>query len=110
MRQLEAEADAIIQMVREGQRARRLQQAPSSSVSSAAVAAGSSVAAPHAPTGAATPAGTAAATTVSMATLTAAPLSHHRLLCCINLITLDKDSVHLLAKISCNVEFDSFLI
>uniref|UniRef100_A0A3P9M092 E3 ubiquitin-protein ligase HUWE1 n=1 Tax=Oryzias latipes TaxID=8090 RepID=A0A3P9M092_ORYLA len=38
VRQLEAEADAIIQMVREGQRARRLQQTPSSSVSSAAVA------------------------------------------------------------------------
>uniref|UniRef100_A0A3P9GYP9 E3 ubiquitin-protein ligase HUWE1 n=1 Tax=Oryzias latipes TaxID=8090 RepID=A0A3P9GYP9_ORYLA len=36
VRQLEAEADAIIQMVREGQRARRLQQTPSSSVSSAA--------------------------------------------------------------------------
>uniref|UniRef100_A0A4W4G0E8 E3 ubiquitin-protein ligase HUWE1 n=1 Tax=Electrophorus electricus TaxID=8005 RepID=A0A4W4G0E8_ELEEL len=40
VRQLEAEADAIIQMVREGQRARRLQQAPlpssSSSSSSAA--------------------------------------------------------------------------
>ncbi|KAF6724737.1 E3 ubiquitin-protein ligase HUWE1 [Oryzias melastigma] len=69
VRQLEAEADAIIQMVREGQRARRLQQAPSSSVSSAAVAAGSSVAAPHAPTGAATPAGTAAATTSEVQSL-----------------------------------------
>uniref|UniRef100_A0A4W6F1Z1 HECT-type E3 ubiquitin transferase n=1 Tax=Lates calcarifer TaxID=8187 RepID=A0A4W6F1Z1_LATCA len=40
VRQLEAEADAIIQMVREGQRARRLQQAPppTSSSASAAVA------------------------------------------------------------------------
>lgn len=70
MRQLEAEADAIIQMVREGQRARRLQQAPPPTASSASVAvaaaAGSSVAVPHAPTGAAPPAGTAAASTVSM--------------------------------------------
>jgi len=68
VRQLEAEADAIIQMVREGQRARRLQQAPPPTVpsASAAVAAGSSVAAPHAPAGAAPPAGTAAAATVSM--------------------------------------------
>ncbi|XP_071332260.1 E3 ubiquitin-protein ligase HUWE1 isoform X11 [Trachinotus anak] len=65
VRQLEAEADAIIQMVREGQRSRRLQQAPppSASSASAAVAAGSSVVAPHAPTGAAPPAGTAAAAT-----------------------------------------------
>lgn len=65
MRQLEAEADAIIQMVREGQRARRLQQGPPPTVStaSAAVVAGSAVAAPHAPTGVAT---TAAAATVSM--------------------------------------------
>lgn len=70
MRQLEAEADAIIQMVREGQRARRLQQAPPPAVPSAS-AAGSSVAAPHAPTGAAPPTGTAAAATVSMAALTA---------------------------------------
>lgn len=62
MRQLEAEADAIIQMVREGQRARRLQQAPPPTAS----AAGSSVAAPHAPTGAVPPTGTAAAATVSM--------------------------------------------
>ncbi|XP_019114808.2 E3 ubiquitin-protein ligase HUWE1 isoform X10 [Larimichthys crocea] len=62
VRQLEAEADAIIQMVREGQRARRLQQAPPPTAS-AAIAAGSSVAAPHAPTGAAPPAGTAAAAT-----------------------------------------------
>lgn len=75
VRQLEAEADAIIQMVREGQRARRLQQAPPPTVSSAsaavaaaaaAAAAGSSVVVPHAPTGAAPPAGTAAAATVSM--------------------------------------------
>ncbi|KAG9335166.1 hypothetical protein JZ751_005639 [Albula glossodonta] len=36
VRQLEAEADAIIQMVREGQRARRLQQAPPPSSSAAA--------------------------------------------------------------------------
>lgn len=68
VRQLEAEADAIIQMVREGQRARRLQQAPpptatSASAAVAAAAAGSSVAVPHAPTGAAPPAGTAAAAT-----------------------------------------------
>ncbi|KAG7228374.1 hypothetical protein INR49_009238 [Caranx melampygus] len=65
VRQLEAEADAIIQMVREGQRARRLQQAPppTASSASAAVTAGSSVAPPHAPTGAAPPAGTAAAAT-----------------------------------------------
>lgn len=66
MRQLEAEADAIIQMVREGQRGRRLQQGPPPTVSSAsaAVVAGSSVAAPHPPAGAAaTP---AAVATVSM--------------------------------------------
>lgn len=65
MRQLEAEADAIIQMVREGQRARRLQQGPPPTASSAtaAVAAGSSAAAPHVATGAA---GTAASTTVSI--------------------------------------------
>uniref|UniRef100_A0AAQ4S1K7 E3 ubiquitin-protein ligase HUWE1 n=1 Tax=Gasterosteus aculeatus aculeatus TaxID=481459 RepID=A0AAQ4S1K7_GASAC len=67
VRQLEAEADAIIQMVREGQRARRLQQAPPPTASSAsaavAAAAGSSVAATHAPTGAAPTAGTAAAST-----------------------------------------------
>uniref|UniRef100_A0A8C7QAC9 E3 ubiquitin-protein ligase HUWE1 n=1 Tax=Oncorhynchus mykiss TaxID=8022 RepID=A0A8C7QAC9_ONCMY len=37
VRQLEAEADAIIQMVREGQRARRLQQAPPPSASPQAV-------------------------------------------------------------------------
>lgn len=70
VRQLEAEADAIIQMVREGQRARRLQQAPPPTAPSAS-ATGSSVAAPHAPTGAAPPTGTAAAATVSMAALTA---------------------------------------
>ncbi|XP_028307790.1 E3 ubiquitin-protein ligase HUWE1 isoform X7 [Gouania willdenowi] len=62
VRQLEAEADAIIQMVREGQRARRLQQAPPPTAPSSA-AAGSSVAVPHAPTGAAPPAGTAASAT-----------------------------------------------
>ncbi|KAL2104073.1 hypothetical protein ACEWY4_000941 [Coilia grayii] len=54
VRQLEAEADAIIQMVREGQRARRLQQAPpptstssttSSSSSSSAAAAAAAAAA-----------------------------------------------------------------
>lgn len=67
VRQLEAEADAIIQMVREGQRARRLQQAaPPTASAAVAVAAGSSVAAPHAPAGAAPPSGTAAAATVSM--------------------------------------------
>ncbi|XP_031650504.1 E3 ubiquitin-protein ligase HUWE1 isoform X15 [Oncorhynchus kisutch] len=61
VRQLEAEADAIIQMVREGQRARRLQQAPPPSASVAAVTtSGSSVATPHAP--AAAP-GTASAAT-----------------------------------------------
>uniref|UniRef100_A0A667ZPY6 E3 ubiquitin-protein ligase HUWE1 n=1 Tax=Myripristis murdjan TaxID=586833 RepID=A0A667ZPY6_9TELE len=38
VRQLEAEADAIIQMVREGQRARRLQQAPPPTTSSASAA------------------------------------------------------------------------
>ncbi|KAJ4934280.1 hypothetical protein JOQ06_007079, partial [Pogonophryne albipinna] len=64
VRQLEAEADAIIQMVREGQRARRLQQAPPPTASVAA-AAGSSVVVPHAPTGAAPPAGTAAAAATS---------------------------------------------
>lgn len=66
VRQLEAEADAIIQMVREGQRGRRLQQGPPPTVSSASatVVAGSSVAAPHPPAGAAaTP---AAVATVSM--------------------------------------------
>ncbi|XP_055022354.1 E3 ubiquitin-protein ligase HUWE1 isoform X8 [Boleophthalmus pectinirostris] len=63
VRQLEAEADAIIQMVREGQRARRLQQAaPPTASAAVSVAAGSSVAATHAPAGAAPPAGTAAAT------------------------------------------------
>nr|XP_029521090.1 E3 ubiquitin-protein ligase HUWE1-like isoform X16 [Oncorhynchus nerka] len=61
VRQLEAEADAIIQMVREGQRARRLQQAPPPSASVAAVTtSGSSVATPHAPTAAP---GTASAAT-----------------------------------------------
>ncbi|XP_072512412.1 E3 ubiquitin-protein ligase HUWE1 isoform X4 [Salminus brasiliensis] len=74
VRQLEAEADAIIQMVREGQRARRLQQAPPPSSSSsvtaaaaaAAAAAGSSAAAGHAPSTAATnnpPAGPASSAT-----------------------------------------------
>lgn len=78
VRQLEAEADAIIQMVREGQRARRLQQAPPPSSSSssataaaavavaAAAAAGSSAAAGHAPSTAATnnpPAGAASSAT-----------------------------------------------
>lgn len=83
VRQLEAEADAIIQMVREGQRARRLQQAPPPTASSAsaavAAAAGSSVAATHAPTGAAPTAGTAAASTVSMGRYMMAgicPLTH----------------------------------
>lgn len=79
VRQLEAEADAIIQMVREGQRARRLQQAPppsSSASSSAAVAAAAAaasaavaVAGSSAPSTSATnnpPAGTASAATVSM--------------------------------------------
>uniref|UniRef100_A0AAV2LYL5 E3 ubiquitin-protein ligase HUWE1 n=1 Tax=Knipowitschia caucasica TaxID=637954 RepID=A0AAV2LYL5_KNICA len=61
VRQLEAEADAIIQMVREGQRARRLQQAaPPSASAAVSVAAGSSVTTGHAPAGAAPPAGTAA--------------------------------------------------
>lgn len=71
VRQLEAEADAIIQMVREGQRARRLQQAPppSSSASSSAAAAASAavaVAGSSAPSTSATnnpPAGTASAAT-----------------------------------------------
>lgn len=62
VRQLEAEADAIIQMVREGQRARRLQQAPPPSASIA----GSSVAASHAPAAAPPAPGTASAATVSM--------------------------------------------
>ena len=74
VRQLEAEADAIIQMVREGQRARRLQQAPPPTASAAAAAAvatsavtGTSLAAPHAPAAAAAPLpGTVAAATVSM--------------------------------------------
>lgn len=78
VRQLEAEADAIIQMVREGQRARRLQQAPPPTAS-AAIAAGSSVAAPHAPTGAAPPAGTAAAATVSMGCTDSRHTSTHTL-------------------------------
>lgn len=76
VRQLEAEADAIIQMVREGQRARRLQQAPPPTVPSAS-AAGSSVAAPHAPTGAAPPTGTAAAATVSMGCSNSTPILKH---------------------------------
>ncbi|XP_029689696.1 E3 ubiquitin-protein ligase HUWE1 isoform X5 [Takifugu rubripes] len=69
VRQLEAEADAIIQMVREGQRGRRLQQGPPPTVSSAsaAVVAGSSVAAPHPPAGAAaTPAAVATSEAQSM--------------------------------------------
>ncbi|XP_030625885.1 E3 ubiquitin-protein ligase HUWE1 isoform X2 [Chanos chanos] len=80
VRQLEAEADAIIQMVREGQRARRLQQAPppsSSSSSSSAVAAaaaaataGSSAAAAHAP-------GTAAANNPPASTASAATSEVH---------------------------------
>ncbi|KTG02776.1 hypothetical protein cypCar_00008412, partial [Cyprinus carpio] len=57
VRQLEAEADAIIQMVREGQRARRLQQAPppSSSASSSAAAAAASAAVAVAVAGSSTP-------------------------------------------------------
>ncbi|XP_060794475.1 E3 ubiquitin-protein ligase HUWE1 isoform X2 [Neoarius graeffei] len=78
VRQLEAEADAIIQMVREGQRARRLQQAapPSSSTSStssaaaaAAAASGPSVAAGNVPSTAASnnpPAGSASSATSEM--------------------------------------------
>ncbi|KAM9855812.1 E3 ubiquitin-protein ligase HUWE1 isoform 2-T2 [Aulostomus maculatus] len=74
VRQLEAEADAIIQMVREGQRARRLTQAPPPTAASAAVTAtaGSSVVAPHAPAGAAPPAGTAAAATSEMQSMSEA--------------------------------------
>lgn len=95
VRQLEAEADAIIQMVREGQRARRLQQAPppsSSASSSAAVAAAAAAAASaavavagsSAPSTSATnnpPAGTASAATVSMGRTdsrqTATDCTHH---------------------------------
>lgn len=67
VRQLEAEADAIIQMVREGQRARRLQQGPPPTAAAAVAAAGSSsTAAPHVPAGAAGAAAAAAAATVSM--------------------------------------------
>ncbi|XP_061630934.1 E3 ubiquitin-protein ligase HUWE1 isoform X2 [Phyllopteryx taeniolatus] len=73
VRQLEAEADAIIQMVREGQRARRLTQAPPLA---AAVTAGSSVAASHAPAGAAPPAGTAAAATSEMQSVSEAQAAH----------------------------------
>ncbi|XP_046895555.1 E3 ubiquitin-protein ligase HUWE1 isoform X4 [Hypomesus transpacificus] len=62
VRQLEAEADAIIQMVREGQRARRLQQAPPPTA-----AAGASVAAPHVPA-AAPPSAAAAAAAAAAAT------------------------------------------
>nr|XP_057941106.1 E3 ubiquitin-protein ligase HUWE1 isoform X7 [Doryrhamphus excisus] len=72
VRQLEAEADAIIQMVREGQRARRLIQAPPPT---AAVTAGSSVEASHVPTGAAPPAGTAAAATSDMQSVSEAQAS-----------------------------------
>lgn len=85
VRQLEAEADAIIQMVREGQRARRLQQAPPPTAPSATIAAGSSVAAAHAPTGAAPPAGTAAAATVSMGCTD----SRHTLTCTTHSCTVD---------------------
>ncbi|XP_028979803.2 E3 ubiquitin-protein ligase HUWE1 isoform X5 [Esox lucius] len=63
VRQLEAEADAIIQMVREGQRARRLQQAPPPSAAAAATTVGSSAAAPHVPAAAPPTAGTASAAT-----------------------------------------------
>lgn len=80
VRQLEAEADAIIQMVREGQRARRLQQTPPPSSSGtvttaaaavaaaavAAAAAGTSVAASHAPSNPATSNPAASSATVSM--------------------------------------------
>ncbi|TSP79491.1 E3 ubiquitin-protein ligase HUWE1 [Bagarius yarrelli] len=76
VRQLEAEADAIIQMVREGQQARRLQQAapPSSSSSSvtvpaAAAASGPSLVAGHVPGTAASnnpSAGTAGSATSEM--------------------------------------------
>ncbi|XP_053096512.1 E3 ubiquitin-protein ligase HUWE1 isoform X1 [Pangasianodon hypophthalmus] len=73
VRQLEAEADAIIQMVREGQRARRLQQAAppsaSSSSTSSAAASGSSVVAGHVPSTAASntpPAGSASSATSEM--------------------------------------------
>ncbi|KAI1892343.1 hypothetical protein AGOR_G00132390 [Albula goreensis] len=77
VRQLEAEADAIIQMVREGQRARRLQQAPPpSSSAAAAVTAASSIAAPH-PSGvapaSAPPAGTASAATSDVQSVTEPP-------------------------------------
>ncbi|XP_053704819.1 E3 ubiquitin-protein ligase HUWE1 isoform X5 [Synchiropus splendidus] len=69
VRQLEAEADAIIQMVREGQRARRLTQAPQPTAAPAAVAAAAAAAAvataPHALAGAAPPAGTTAAAATS---------------------------------------------
>ncbi|XP_062871591.1 E3 ubiquitin-protein ligase HUWE1 isoform X2 [Trichomycterus rosablanca] len=79
VRQLEAEADAIIQMVREGQRARRLQQTPPPSSSStvstaaaavAAAAAGTSVAASHAPSNSATnnPAASSATSETNSAT------------------------------------------
>ncbi|TRY66469.1 hypothetical protein DNTS_005364 [Danionella cerebrum] len=85
VRQLEAEADAIIQMVREGQRARRLQQAPppsSSASSSAAVAvaaaasAAVAVAGSSAPSSSATnnpPAGTASAATSEVHSITEPP-------------------------------------
>ncbi|MCI4387240.1 hypothetical protein PGIGA_G00071810 [Pangasianodon gigas] len=72
VRQLEAEADAIIQMVREGQRARRLQQAAplsASSSTSSAAASGSSVVAGHVPSTAASnnpPAGSASSATSEM--------------------------------------------
>lgn len=88
VRQLEAEADAIIQMVREGQRARRLQQAAppssSSSATSSAAASGSSVAPAHVPSTAASnnpPAGSASSATVSMGRIysrhTATRTTHH---------------------------------
>lgn len=100
MRQLEAEADAIIQMVREGQRARRLQQAPppttsSASAAVAAAAAGSSVAAPHAPTGAAPPAGTAAAATVSMGCTDSRHTSTHTMHTCMLVDVLNAEKKHI---------------
>ncbi|XP_051961190.1 E3 ubiquitin-protein ligase HUWE1-like isoform X1 [Xyrauchen texanus] len=79
VRQLEAEADAIIQMVREGQRARRLQQAPppsSSASSSVAAAASAAVAGSSTPSTSATnnpPAGTASAATSEMHSAAVAP-------------------------------------
>ncbi|XP_063064393.1 E3 ubiquitin-protein ligase HUWE1 isoform X4 [Engraulis encrasicolus] len=75
VRQLEAEADAIIQMVREGQRARRLQQAPPPTTSSAtsSTTTSSSAAATAAAAAAAAAAAVSAAVAATSSSASAGP-------------------------------------